>query len=206
MTAGVAVAARRVGVLGGAFDPPHLAHVALARSAVAQLQLDELRVIPTGQAWHKPRQLTAAAHRLAMVQLAFASLSAAQLDPRETRRSGPSYTIDTLRELAAELPGAELFLIIGADQAQALTTWHDWEGIVQSATICVADRANSPGAASGFEAQTSHPDRFRHLQMPAMLTSATDIRARIAAHEDVSALVGEPVARYIAAHHLYQTS
>jgi len=195
---------RRIGILGGAFDPPHLAHLALARAAIEQLQLDQLRIIPTGQAWHKPRTLTEASYRLAMAQLAFAELPQAQVDARETRRGGPSYTVDTLRELHAEVAGAQLFLIIGADQAQALTTWHAWQEILQSATICVADRPHSTGAGAVFDAEMAHPDRFFHLQMPAMALSATDIRSAISTHQNVTALVGESVARYIAAHHLYQ--
>ena len=197
---------RRIGLLGGAFDPPHLAHLALARAAVEQLHLDELRVIPTGQAWHKPRPLTAAAHRLAMAELLFAELPQAVVDARETRRSGPTYTIDTLNELRTAAPTAAYFLIIGADQAQALKSWHAWQQILQSATICVADRPLSTGARAEFDAKTAYPDRFFHLQMPAMALSATDIRAAISTHQNVTALVGESVARYIAAHHLYQTA
>ncbi|MCW2312386.1 nicotinate-nucleotide adenylyltransferase [Rhodoferax antarcticus] len=199
--AGAAV--QRVGILGGAFDPPHLAHLALARVAVAQLQLDQLRIIPTGQAWHKPRTLTPAQHRLAMAQLAFAEVPQAMVDARETCRSGPSYTIDTLRELRAEVAGAQLFLIIGADQAQALTSWHGCQEILQSATICVADRPHSTGARTVFDAESAFPERFFHLQMPAMALSATDIRSAVSTHQNVTALVGESVARYIAAHHLY---
>jgi len=195
----------RIGILGGAFDPPHLAHLALAASAMEQLQLDELRVIPTGQAWHKPRTLTAAPHRLEMARLTFAKLPGALVDARETQRTGPSYTVDTLRELRVEVPGAAFFLIIGADQAQALSTWRAWQEIVQSATICVADRADLSSARDEFDAQVSNPTRFRHIKMPAMTISATDIRARIAAQQDVTDLVCKPVARYIADHHLYQT-
>lgn len=198
-------ALRRVGVLGGAFDPPHLAHQALAQAAFEQLKLDELRLVPTGQAWHKPRALTSALHRLAMVQLAFADMPQVTVDPRETRRDGPSYTIDTLRELADSLPGAQLFLIIGADQAQALTRWKQWQNILQAATICVAGRAGTIRAKGQFDAEKASQTAFSHLNMPAMDTSATDIRRRISANMSVSALVCEPVARYIAAHHLYQT-
>jgi len=196
-------APKRIGILGGAFDPPHLAHLALARAAIEQLHLDELRVFPTGQAWHKPRPLTVAEHRLAMAGLLFAELPQAVVDARETRRSGPSYTIDTLNELRTEYSEAEWFLIIGADQAQALTTWHAWRQLLQSATICVADRPFSTGARAVFDAEAAYPDRFFHLQMPAMALSATDIRAAISTHQNVTALVGESVARYIAAHHLY---
>ncbi len=113
-------APRRVGMFGGAFDPPHLAHVALARAAIEQLGLDELRVFPTGMAWHKSRALTPGPHRLEMARLAFAEVPRAIIDPREVRRDGPTYTIDTLRELQRELPQAQLVLVIGADQAEAL--------------------------------------------------------------------------------------
>ena len=116
-------AARRLGLFGGAFDPPHAAHAALAAVAIGQLGLDELRILPTGQAWHKARGLTPASHRVAMARLAFAGLPQAVLDEREIRREGPSYTVDTLREIAAETPGAALFLVIGADQALAFDRW-----------------------------------------------------------------------------------
>ena len=114
----------RIGVFGGAFDPPHIAHVALARAALAQLQLDQLRIVPTGQAWHKSRTLTPAVHRLEMASLAFAELDRVVVDPRETLRSGPSYTVDTLLELRTEYPQAQLFLLLGQDQAQVLGSWH----------------------------------------------------------------------------------
>ncbi len=197
--------AKRIGVFGGAFDPPHAAHVALAQAAVVDLQLDELRVTPTGQAWHKARALSAAQHRLAMARLAFADLPRVVVDPRETQRSGPSYTVDTLRELRAQWPQAELFLIMGEDQAQALPTWHEWQEVLQLAIICVAEREDLTGARPRFIAPKAYESRFRRLQVPAMPVSATDIRARIAAHQCVAPLVFEPVARYIDDHHLYQT-
>ena len=197
------MAPKRIGILGGSFDPPHLAHLALGQAAVAQLGLDELRIIPTGQAWHKARVLSDATHRLAMAQLAFSGIPQAWVDSRETRRAGPSYTIDTLRELRAEFSQAELFLIIGADQAQALTGWQAWQEILQSATICVAGRPDLTRARDVFDAERAYPERFFHLQMPSMATSATDIRSAISTHQNVTALVGERVARYIADHHLY---
>jgi nicotinate-nucleotide adenylyltransferase len=197
--------ARRMGVFGGAFDPPHTAHVALAQAAVDQLQLDELRVMPTGQAWHKSRPLSAAHHRLAMAQLAFSKVSRALVDPRETVRTGPTYTVDTLRELKAQWPEAELFLVVGEDQAQALPSWHEWQEIVRLAIICVAERENTAGSKPGFIAPRALESRFRRLYLPAMPISATDIRARISAHMSVVPLVFEPVARYIDRHHLYQT-
>ncbi len=199
-------ALRRIGIMGGAFDPPHLAHQALAQVALEQLQLDELRLIPTGQAWHKPRALSASEHRLAMVQLAFGGLPKTTVDPREIKRTGPSYTIDTLHELQTATPQAQWFLIIGTDQANALPTWKRWQEILQCATICVAYRADSTRATGLFCAESQSQLKFLHLNMPALDISATDIRARIAAHQNVSDLVCAPVARYIADHHLYQTA
>ena len=202
----VPTAARRIGVFGGAFDPPHAAHVALVQAAVADLQLDELLLIPTGQAWHKARPLSPAHHRLAMAQLAFASLPRVVVDPREIRRAGPSYTVDTLRELKLQWPDAELFLVLGEDQARALSSWHEWQEVLRLAIICVAEREDLTRAEPHFFAPKSHESRFRRLPVPAMPVSATDIRTRIAAHQSVSPLVFEPVARYIDHHHLYQTA
>ena len=204
------LARKRVGVLGGAFDPPHRAHQALAQAAVQQLQLDVLHVLPTGQAWHKARPLTPAPHRLAMTRLAFADIPQVVVDEREIRRAGPTFTVDTLRELKAENPGAELFLVLGKDQFDALTTWHAWQEIVKLAIICVADRfapmpqgiATEPETVASCASASLH---FRPLKMPAMPLSATLIRERIATQQDLTPLVCEPVARYIANHHLYQT-
>ena len=197
---------RRIGVFGGAFDPPHAGHVALVQSAVADLQLDELRVVPTGQAWHKTRSLSPAHHRLAMAQLAFSHLPRVIVDPREIERAGPSFTVDTLHELKVPWPDAELFLIMGEDQAHALSTWHHWQEILRLAIICVAEREDMTGSRPQFIAPKSYESRFKRLQMPAMPVSATDIRTRIAAHLCVVPLVYEPVARYIDDHHLYQTT
>jgi nicotinate-nucleotide adenylyltransferase len=170
---------------------------------MVELQLDELRVLPTGQAWHKSRPLTPAHHRLAMAELAFADLPGLVLDDREIRRAGPSYTLDTLRELQAEQPEAELFLIMGKDQADALPSWHDWQEIVRLAIICVADRDVLTGKETKFVPPTEMTARFRKLHMPAMDISATGIRSRIASHQDVAPLVSGAIARYIEHHHLY---
>ncbi len=201
-----AIRPRRIAVFGGAFDPPHAAHVALARAALAELQLDQLRVIPTGQAWHKTRPLTAAPHRLAMTRLAFAELPQVVVDARETERAGPSYTVDTLRELKNEWPDAELFLLLGEDQALALPSWHAWQEIVQTAIICVADRGDGADKQPRFCAPKLLESRFRQLPMPALPVSATEIRNQIATRQALGPLVLEPVARYIEHHHLYQTA
>lgn len=196
---------KRIGVFGGAFDPPHLAHLALVQAALAELPLDELRVVPTGQAWHKSRPLTPAYHRLAMAQLAFADVPLVVIDPTETLRPGPSYTVDTLREFKALWPDAELFLLLGEDQAQALPTWHEWQEILRLATICVAARADLNDAGAGFVLEKVPGFGFQRLSMPNLPVSGTDIRTRIATHLSVADMVFEPVARYIDAHYLYQT-
>jgi nicotinate-nucleotide adenylyltransferase len=191
----------RWGVYGGAFDPPHNAHVALARAAVDQLGLDELRIFPTGGAWHRSARLTPADHRLAMSRLAFADVASAQVDDREIRRAGPTYTIDTLRELQREIPGGggepQLFLVIGADQLQAFTTWHEWAAIARIATLCVARRGPAAGLTRVAGATVVE------LQLPDLPESGTDIRRKAARGEDISSLVPPGVAGYIASHHLY---
>ena len=197
---------RRVGMFGGAFDPPHAAHHALVEATLRQLQLDRLYVFPTGHAWHKSRVLSPAAHRVAMAQLAFADLPEVVVDGRETLRSGPSYSVDTLRELHAQHPGAELFLVIGQDQAQALPSWHEPDALVQLAIICVAARAVITGIAPAFVAPAGLEPRFRQLQFPVLPVSATHIRSLAAAGLALTPLVCVDVARYIVDHHLYQSA
>lgn len=196
----------RIGMFGGAFDPPHLAHVALARAAVEQLGLDELRVFPTGQAWHKSRELTSAEHRLAMAQLAFGEVPRAVVDGRELRRAGPTYTVDTLRELRAEFPQAELVLVIGADQAEALHSWREAAEIIRIATISIAERARPVRAAAPFDASKLPAGRWQPVELPPMPVSATEIRERVAAGQGIDHLVPDGVARYIDRHHLYSPS
>jgi nicotinate-nucleotide adenylyltransferase len=197
----------KLGVYGGAFDPPHIAHHALAQAAINQLQLDQLSVFPTGQAWHKVRQPSPAQHRLAMAQLAFADLAQVQVDARETQRSGATYTIDTLNELRAENPGAELFLLMGADQFQAFSSWHRWQDIAKIATICIAARATSASVQSQNSTQNPAQTacKIRLIDMPAMHISATDLRGRVRQGLRYDHLVNADVARYIAQHHLYST-
>jgi nicotinate-nucleotide adenylyltransferase len=202
----VSGSSRRIGVFGGAFDPPHAAHHALAQAALQQLALDALHIVPTGQAWHKARTLSAAEHRLAMARLAFADLPGTVVDLRETQRSGPSYTVDTLEALASENPGAALFLLVGEDQASALHTWHRWPDILRLATICVAARAHTTRASAPNDAKPLDRTGWHTLHMPHLAVSATEIRQRLAQGQPVDTLVTEPVARYIAHHHLYQTA
>ncbi len=197
-------APRRIGMFGGAFDPPHLAHVALGRAAVEQLGLDMLRVFPTGQAWHKARTLTPADHRLAMTRIAFAEVPRAVVDGRELARSGPTYTVDTLRELRAEYPDAQLVLVIGADQAEALAGWRDSASIPTLATIAIAERARPAQTPVPFDASHVPGGHWLPVALAPMPVSATAIRERATAGQGIAHLVPTGVAGYIDRHHLYQ--
>jgi len=194
----------RLGVFGGSFDPPHLAHVALAHAALHQLNLERLLVLPTGQAWYKTRSLSPAAHRLSMTQAAFSELPEVSVDGRELSRPGPTYTVDTLRELRAEFPAMQLCLIMGADQSAALPTWREWQAICQLAIICIADREGQHSVA--IPSEVLEQARIEHLLMPRMPLSATDIRSRVAAGLGIAHLVPQGVARYIENNHLYLDS
>ena len=136
-----------------------------------------------------------------MARIAFGELPHAVIDERELRRPGPTYTIDTLRELRAEQPQAELFLIMGEDQAVSLTRWREWQAIPALATICMAARASTSANAPR---QLPAEAELKLLRLPEMPESATEVRARVAAGEGIDHLVPPGVARYIAQHSLYQ--
>lgn len=203
---------RCVGMFGGSFDPPHVAHRELAEAALDQLGLDVLHILPTGQAWYKARPLSAAEHRLAMCELAFGDLPKVRIDPRETLRSGPSYTADTLIELSQEYPGAELYMVIGADQLLAFKSWVRWAEVLELASLAVAQRphqGDGGSQGSGLAADISGVDvPFLPLSMPLYNVSATAIRARATTAKDQGPdfenLVSNRVASYISTYSLYQ--
>lgn len=129
-----------IGLLGGSFDPIHIGHLQLARDARDHLHLAEVRLLPAGQPWQKA-ELTAAAHRARMVALAIDAEPGLVLDTHEIDRGGPTYTIDTLRALRAELgPQRPLVLVIGSDQLRRLDTWRDWIALTDYAHLAVAAR------------------------------------------------------------------
>jgi nicotinate-nucleotide adenylyltransferase len=192
-------AARRIGIFGGSFDPVHNAHVALARMAVAELRLDQLRWVPTGQPWQKQRRVSAAADREAMVRLAIAGEPRWVLERCEIERSGPSYTLDTVRELQAAEPGKQWFLVIGQDQYEGLPTWHDWRELLSLVTLAVVNRPG-PGQALPPELEAF---AHRSVALPMMDVSSTEIRQRLAAGRSIVDLVPAAVASYIDLHHLY---
>jgi nicotinate-nucleotide adenylyltransferase len=190
----------RLGLFGGSFDPVHRAHVELARSALTGLALDRVLWIPAGQPWQKARPMTPAMHREAMLRLAIADEPRFVLDRRELERAGPSFTIDTVRELRAEHPDATLFLIIGQDQYAGFHTWQGWPEILQQVVLAVAGR---PGAAAAVDPAVR---RHRHqvVPLPMQDIAATDIRARVAAGLPIDHLVPPGVARYIDLQGLYR--
>ena len=149
--------------------------------------------------------ITSSEHRLAMTRLAFAALPKVQVDAREITRSGPSYTVDTLHELASEHPSAQLFLLIGDDQRRSLPGWHRIEEIARLAIICAAARDPQVAAWHRPEPVASEGPLLpiEPLPMPLMPISATDIRERLSRQADVAGLLAPDVARYIHEHHLY---
>ena len=206
---------RRVGIFGGSFDPVHLAHVALAQAALQALQLDELRWIPAGIPWQKARTITDAVHRVAMVQAAMAGEPRFVLDRIEVDRSGPSYTLDTVRALlSAQEPaahntvakqpapaGTQWFLIIGQDQYSSLHTWRHWQELLSLVTLAVANRPGDNRAPHADVQRLAH----QMVPLPMLDISSTQIRQRVAAGQDITPLVPPAVARYIELHGLYRS-
>ncbi len=203
---------QRLGVFGGAFDPPHPAHVALVEAAIGQLNLDRVHIVPTGQAWHKTRALTDARHRVAMARLAFEHLPQVWVDLREVSRLGPSYTVDTLRALQTQFKQAQLYLLLGDDQRRSLPSWHQIDEIGRIAIICAAGRDRAVRAwTEDFDSPASPTKlsdrlqaRILTLDLQLMPHSATDIRALAAQEQTLTGLVTPAIERYIHDHHLYR--
>lgn len=193
----------RIGLFGGSFNPPHLAHLALARLARDHLQLDRLLWQPAGQPWQKSAQsLAAPAHRRAMVAALIAGEPGFELDDRELRRQGPSYTVDTVREIQAEHPGAHLVLVIGQDQFARLHTWSRADELVQRVQLAVAARLGQMPQADPALPQPRFP--VVALPLPRTDISATEIRELSAAGRPVADQLGHAVAHYLDQHALYR--
>lgn len=194
------MSARRVAIFGGSFDPPHAAHVALARTAREALALDEVRWIPAGRPWQKSRAMTPPEQREAMVRLAIDGEPGCTLDRIEIEHTGPSVTLDTVEALSAREPGTEWVLLIGGDQYANLHTWRGWERLLALTVLAVAQR---PGERPPPDpAVLARPHRA--VPLPMLDISSTDIRARVARGDPIDGLVPPAVARYIDQHRLYK--
>jgi len=215
--------ARAIGLLGGSFDPVHRGHLQLARDARDQLGLAEVRWLPAGQPWQKTG-LTPAGHRLAMVRLALQDESRMSVDAREIERDGPSYTIDTLRELRLALgPQVPLVLLIGSDQLERLDTWRAWDELLNHAHLAVARRNHAvlvlndrlhawfnthwAPAAQVHAAAAGCVTEFAMTPVDASATEARRLLAQppsAARDERLAAVVPAAVLDYIDRHRLYR--
>ena len=195
-----------VGVFGGTFDPIHVAHLAVAEEARDALGLESVLFVPAGEPPHKRgRPITDIEHRLAMVEAAVAGNAGFAVSRLELDRDGPSYTIDTLRDLRAADPGRDLALVLSAEAFLELPTWHEPAAILAVAALVVAPRDGYPDAAQDF-LDRHFPGtvaRAVFLDGPRMRLSASEIRARAAAGRSLRYLVPDAVAAYIGDHALY---
>jgi nicotinate-nucleotide adenylyltransferase len=188
-----------IGVLGSAFNPPHLGHLALAQEALWQLGLEEVVLMPTGEAPHKRilddpgREL-----RLAMTRLAAADDTRFSVSALEVEREGPSYTFETLELLAEERPDTDLVFVMGADAAVGLESWKRPERVVELARLAVARRSGVSDADVAASMRSLGADgRATMLEMPQFGVSSSAVRERAAEGRPLRYLVPEPVARFI---------
>jgi nicotinate-nucleotide adenylyltransferase len=188
-----------IGVLGSAFNPPHLGHLALAQEALWQLGLSEVVLVPTGQAPHK-RILDDPGPelRMTMTRLAAADDSRFSVSALEVEREGPSYTYETLRLLAEERGQTELVFVMGADAAMGLESWREPQQVVELARLAVARRAGvSDTEVTAVLRSLGAEGRATMLEMPQFGVSSSAVRERAAAGRPLRYLVPEPVARFI---------
>ena len=192
-------ALKRIGILGGTFDPPHVGHVVAAAAALWELELDRVLLMTANIPWQKvgTRPVTSAPDRLAMVTLLAEGMANVEVSTLELDRGGDSLTADTVAELAGAHPGAELFVIVGSDVASTLDTWRKTAALKAAATIVVYDRPGSVGAAPppGWS--------FRRIDVPQLAVSSTDIRTRRETGRPIDGMVPPSVLRYINDRRLY---
>ncbi|MCD8518102.1 MAG: nicotinate (nicotinamide) nucleotide adenylyltransferase [Burkholderiaceae bacterium] len=195
----------RIGLLGGSFDPIHRAHVELAKTALSELKLDEVQLLPARQPWQKPALAASTQDRLAMIELAIGNIAGLSVNPIELARSGKTYTIDTLEQLPAQ---HTYFWIFGADQLQNFTTWHRWQDVARHVTLVAAQR---PGAQldipPALRAQIdANKAQVLTLDFEPMDISATELRQALGLGKPVDQWLDPHVAAYIAQKHLYQSN
>ena len=187
---------RRLGILGGTFDPPHIGHLVTADRVREALDLDEVVLMVAGDPWQKrDRVLTPAADRLAMVEAAVAGVPGLRAGRDEVDRTGPTYTVDTLEALRDAEPGTELFLVLGSDAAAGIGTWHRSERVGELATVVVVAR---PGATDEVTVACEW------VEVPELAVSSTEVRSRLAAGRSVRFLVPDAVVALAAERGLYR--
>jgi nicotinate-nucleotide adenylyltransferase len=193
---------RRVGVMGGTFDPVHHGHLVAASEVQAWFGLDEVVFVPTGQPWQKSeRQVSAAEDRYLMTVIATASNPRFWVSRVDIDREGPTYTIDTLRDLARELPDADLYFITGADALSDIFTWRDADELFELAHFVGCTRPGFPMDRSTLKG-IPH-DKVTIVEIPALAISSSDCRARRMRGEPVWYLVPDGVVQYITKYALY---
>jgi len=192
----------RVGVMGGTFDPIHHGHLVAASEVQGWFGLDEVVFVPTGQPYHKPdRTVSPAEHRYLMTVIATAANPRFTVSRVDIDRDGPTYTIDTLRDLRAQRPGEDLYFITGADALADIFTWRSPEELFELAQFVGVTR---PGHEMDPETLSNIPaDRVTMVEIPALAISSTDCRERTRRGEPVWYLVPDGVVQYIVKHHLY---
>ena len=203
------MAGMKVGVLGGTFDPPHLGHLILGQEAYEALGLAQVLFVPAGEPWRKAgRELSPREHRLAMVRLAIGDNPAFAVSTSEIDRPGPSYTADTMAELAEQFgPETELFLIMGADSLADFPHWHEPQRILELARLAVAERPEleQPGFGEGLPDELAGAMRGRvvWMRMPPIAISASAVRERVERGLSIRYWVPGAVEEYIRGHGLY---
>lgn len=189
----------RLGVMGGTFDPIHHGHLVAASEVAAALSLDEVIFVPTGEPWQKS-EVTEGEHRYLMSVIATASNPRFKVSRVDIDRSGPTYTVDTLRDIRSSYPDAELFFISGADAIAQIMTWKNMQDLWDLAHFVAVSR---PGHA--LKIPNAPEGAISTLEIPALAISSTDIRARVEAEKPVWYLVPDGVVQYIAKHDLYRS-
>ena len=193
-------AGKRLGVMGGTFDPIHHGHLVAASEVASVFDLDEVVFVPTGQPWQKTyRTVSTAEHRYLMTVIATASNPRFTVSRVDIDRGGPTYTVDTLSDLARQRPDTELYFITGADAMQQIIGWKDSEHLFSLAHFVGVTRPGHPLSTAGLPA-----DRISLMEVPAMAISSTDCRTRVAKGEPVWYLVPDGVVQYIAKYSLYR--